>query len=252
MGEEGYEEEERPRSLELKLREIRDITIIDVEGRIDINASEVIELVGWLLKRGKIKLLLNLERVDLVDYSGLSVLAIVYKNVRNHNGVLKFVAVPFHVIKLMRVAQLVDVFELHEDERIAVESFDQLPLEILSKPLRRRYRRLEVANIQVGYLPSHGEAEGDFHEGKAINLGGEGLFLYCQRISPLKTEVVLRLRLSPSEPPLLLKGTVVWIADKELQPHSFPGMGIQFHRLPAEAEKRLFEFIDRHITQRSD
>ena len=252
MTEECPEGGERERSLELKLREIRDITVIDIEGRIDLNASELIELVGWLLKRGKAKLLFNMERVDLVDYSGLSVLAITYKNVRNHKGTLKFVAVPFHIVKLMRVAQLTDIFELHEEERLAVESFDQPVPEILNKQLRRRYRRLEVANIPLQFVPSNREAEGDFFDGKAMNLGGEGLLLLSQKIFPLKTEMTLHLQLSPTEPPLAVKGQVIWIADKELQPHYFPGMGIQLHQLSPETEKRLFEFIDRHITQRSD
>ena len=252
MAEERREGEERERSLELKLREVRDITVIDVEGRIDINASELIELIGWLLKRGKIKLLLNLERVGLVDYSGLSVLAITYKNVRNHNGTLKFVAVPFHIVKLLRVAQLTDVFELHEEEQLAVESFDQPVPEILNKPLRRRYKRLEVANIPVQFIPSHRESEGYLYEGKAMNLGGEGLLLCSQKIFPLKTEMTLQLELSHPELPLVVKGQVIWIADKELQPHYFPGMGIQFHPFSPESEKCLFEFIDRHITQRSD
>jgi len=48
------------------------------------------------------------------------------------------------------------------------------------------------------------------------------------------------------------KGPVIWIVDKELQPHYTPGMGIQFHRLDADSEKRLFDFIDRNIIQRSD
>ena len=250
--EENQEGEEKPRSLEMKLREVRDITVIDVEGRIDINASDLIELIGWLLKRGKTKLLLNLERVDLVDYSGLSVLAIAYKNVRNHNGILKFAAVPFHVVKLLRIAQLIDVFELHEEEKMAVESFDEIAPDILSKPLRRRFRRLEVANVPVRFSPSFRKGEGDVFVGKAMNLGGEGLLLFSEKTFPLKTELTLQLELSPSEPPLVVTGLVIWIVDKELQPHYFPGMGVQFHRLDENSERRLFEFIDRHITQRSD
>ena len=252
MVEENQEGEEKPKSLEMKLREVRDITVIDLEGRIDINASDLIELIGWLLKRGKTKLLLNLERVDLVDYSGLSVLAIVYKNVRNHKGILKFAMVPFHVIKLLRVAQLTDIFELHEEERMAIESFDEIAPDILSKPLRRRFRRLEVVNIPVRYLLSSQKGEGEIFVGKAMNLGGEGLLLLSEKMFPLKTELTLHLGFSVSEPPLVVTGQVIWIADKELQPHYFPGMGVQFHRLDEKSEMRLFEFIDRHITQRSD
>ena len=135
---------------------------------------------------------------------------------------------------------------------MAVASFDEIAPDVLSKPLRRRFRRLEVANIPVRFSSSSRKGEGELLVGKAMNLGGEGLLLFSEQIFPLKTELTLHLELSPSEPLLVVTGQVIWIADKELQPHYFPGMGVQFHRLDEKSERRLFEFIDRHITQRSD
>ena len=237
-------------SLDLRIREAKEVTIIDIEGRIDLNASELIELIGWLLKRGKKKILLNFEQVDVLDYSGLSVLAIAYKNVRNHEGVLKFVAVPLHIEKLLRLAQLLDVFELHQEEAIALSSFSETHLQPNLPPLRRRFKRLDVANIAVRYLPVYRQ-EDPFFEGKAVNLGGEGLFLYTQKVFPLNTELILELNFPKENSPLVVQGTVVWLADKELQPHSFPGMGIRFKKLDSQQQKLLVEFIDRNVVQRS-
>ncbi|MBI4436905.1 MAG: anti-sigma factor antagonist [Candidatus Omnitrophica bacterium] len=245
-------EEERPdRSVELKVREVKEITIIDIDGRIDLNASELIELIGWLLKRGKTKILLNFEEVELLDYSGLSVLAIAYKNVKNHDGVLKFVAVPLHIEKLLRITQLLDVFELHEQEKLAIESFYETAPQTSLSPLRRRFKRLEVVSVPVHFLPEYRKDEENFFEGKATNLGGEGLFLHAQKIYPLKTELALKLQLPNLQTPLLVQGMVIWIADKELQPHASPGMGIQFKQLDTKQQKILVDFIDRNLVQRS-
>ncbi len=236
-------------SIELKLRDVKDVAIVDIEGRIDLSASELIELTGWLLKRGKRKILFNFEHVDTLDYSGLSVLAIAYKNVRNHEGVLKFVAVPLHIQKLFRIAQLLDVFELHQEEGIALSSFNETRFEPLP-PLRRRFKRLEVVNITVRFLPVY-RKEDPFFEGKATNLGGEGLFLYASKIFPLNTDLILELHFPKESSPFTIQGTVIWLADKELQPHDFPGMGVRFKKLDLKQQKQLIEFIDRNVVQRS-
>ena len=247
----GREEEQPDRSVELKLREVREVTIIDIDGRIDLNASELIELVGWLLKRGKTKILLNFEEVELLDHNGLSVLAIAYKNVKNHDGVLKFVAVPLHVEKLLRITQLLDVFELHEQEKLAIESFYETAPQTTLPPYRRRFKRLDVASFPVHFMPEYRKDEEQFFEGKAISLGGEGLFLHAQKIYPLKTELILRLHLPTLTTPFAVQGVVIWIADKELQPHASPGMGIQFRQLDSKQQKILVDFIDRNLVQRS-
>ncbi len=250
------ENEERPSdSLELKFREVKDMTVIDIHGRIDLNASELIELVGWLLKRGKKKFLLNFEDVELLDHSGLTVLAIVYKNTRNHEAILKFSAVPLHIMKLLHIAQLLDVFEVFEEEESALKSFQKKAVQEsglpATPPRRRRFKRLDVASFSVSFVPSYRKDDPTYFEGTATNLGGEGLFLHAQKIYPLKTELFLKLHLPQTNALFDIEGVVLWIADKELQPRLSPGMGIQFKHPNSEQQKRLLDFIDRNATQRS-
>ncbi len=236
--------------LQLKFRETKNVTVIDIEGRIDLNASELIELVGWLLKRGKRRILLNFERVELMDYHGLSILAVAYKNVRNHDGIMKFVYVPLHIEKVFQIAQLLDVFELHEDENRAVESFHRKPDKAWLPHMRRRFRRLEGMSLRVRFIPVYRKGD-PFFEGKAIDLGGEGLFLYAEKTFPLNTELSMELEFEPDTPPFTANGVVIWHTDRELQPQKSPGMGIQFKQLDANQQKRLIDFIDRNLVQRS-
>src|SRR3989338_626611 len=107
----------------VKFRETGNITILDIEGNVDINSSDIIEMIGYLLNSGKINFILNLENVNLVDYSGLSVLTIAYKNVINHKGKMRFLHVGPQTIELFKMVKLESVFEIYSDEESAIRSF---------------------------------------------------------------------------------------------------------------------------------
>ena len=95
----------------LRFRESGNITIMDIEGNVDINSSDIVETIGYFLNSGKLNFIMNFENVNMVDYSGLSVLAIAYKNTVNHKGKMKFMHVGPHVIELFKIAKLEYVFE---------------------------------------------------------------------------------------------------------------------------------------------
>jgi hypothetical protein len=41
---------------------------------------------------------------------------------------------------------------------------------------------------------------------------------------------------------------VVWLADKQIQPHGYPGMGVEFVNISQEKQKTVLEFIDRNLS----
>lgn len=234
----------------VRIREVNNINILDVEGRIDINSSDIIETVGWLTNTGKVNLIINFEGVDIVDYSGLSVLAIAYKNVTNHKGKLKLLNVPLNVIELFKVVKLETVFETYSDEESAVASFyDQ---EIAKLNLRRRFARLDI-HLTVKYAISGGDKKAKMFEGRVLNMSAAGLYIYSPYTLPLGTLVDLGFDLpGKTAGPLDTKGRVSWIADKEIQPHFFPGMGVTFLHLTGEKEKAIIEFIDKNVSHRAE
>src|SRR3990167_7672172 len=107
--------------MSIRVREVDNINILDIEGNIDINSSDIVETVGWLVNTGKLNIILNLENVGLVDYSGLSILAIAYKNAVNHKGKFKLLHAPLPVIELFKIVRLDSVFEIYVDEESAVK-----------------------------------------------------------------------------------------------------------------------------------
>ncbi|MFA5145875.1 MAG: PilZ domain-containing protein [Candidatus Omnitrophota bacterium] len=233
----------------LRIRESGGITILDIEGNIDINSSEIIETVGWLINSGKINILVNLENVDLVDYSGLSILAIAYKNVVNHKGKLKFLKTPLSVIELFKVVRLEAVFELYTDEEEAIKSFYDEGVEQLR--LRRKFKRLDI-HLRVRYRIVGGQKNPKSFEGDVLNISAAGIYIYSPYTFPMNSVVDMEITLH--DPPLSLEtqGRVIWLADKDLQLHAYPGMGVSFVHLTPEREKAIIDFIDKNITNRAE
>jgi anti-sigma B factor antagonist len=236
--------------MSIRIREVNGINILDAEGRIDINSSDIIETVGWLTNTGKVNIIINFENVDMVDYSGLSVLAIAYKNVTNHKGRLKLLNVPLGAIELLKVVKLETVFETYSDEESAVSSFyDQ---EIAALTLRRRFVRLDI-HLTVKYTASGAGKKAPILEGRVLNMSAAGLYIYTPHTLPLGTQVHLELNL-PGAPggPFGTNGRVSWLADKEIQPHFFPGMGVSFLHLTSEKEKAIIDFVDKNVSRRAE
>jgi len=236
--------------MNIRIRDLHKISIVDINGRIDINASEVIETIGWLLKNRKKDILLNFGKVDLVDYSGISILAIAYKNVINHKGKMKFCNVALHIEEMFKLVRLDSIFEIYKNEDTALRTYHyESPID--KKQLRRRYKRLDV-HIEVEFCAKRelGKKKEIWHTGKVLNLSGDGIFLYTKKVLRTGTEAALKIVLR-EEKPFQVGGVVIWLADKTIQPQSYPGMGIQFKKVGKQNQDRLLNFINRHITHRS-
>ena len=233
-----------------RVRDAGDVSVVDVEGNIDINSSDIIETVAWLVDSNKLKILCNLENVDMIDYNGLSIFAIAYKNVINHKGKMKFLNVPLPVMELLRVVRLDIVFECHYNETAALNSFTE-ESEASKAHLRRRFQRLDI-HIKIRYRLSSGKDSSAAFEGEILNIGGAGFFVYTKDTFPINSMLSLELKM-PNEPKeLQMLGRVIWLPDKELQPHSYPGMGIAFTKLDKDSERAIVDFVEKNVTHRAD
>jgi anti-sigma B factor antagonist len=233
----------------IRVRESGNITIVDIEGNIDINSSDIIESVGCLLNSGKLNFIVNLENINMVDYSGLSVLAITYKNVINKGGKIKFLRVPAQVMELFRIVKLENVFEVYSDEQAAVNSFYEASE--ISMPLRRKFKRLEIS-LKVKYWLVGPQKRPRVFEGEIQNLSPAGLYIFSKYTFPVNSQLEIEMGL-PGEMKIAdATVRVIWLADKELQPHHYPGMGVAFVNLGRDKENSIINFIDKNITRRAD
>ena len=231
-----------------RVREVGQVSIIDVEGNIDINSSEIVEVVGLLVNSGKLNIIINLENVDMVDYSGLSILAIAYKNAINHSGKLKFLNVPISVMELLKVAKLEAVFETYSDEKSAIDSF--FSTEALTH-LRRKFQRLDI-HLKINYKLLGSGKDPKVFEGMVLNLSAAGIYIHTKYVFPLNSLLELSLIIPGATKKLTADGRVIYLADKEIQPHVYPGMGVAFAHLEPKKERTIIDFIDRNVTHRAD
>jgi len=232
----------------IRFREIRGVSLVEIDGNIDINSSDIIETVGWLVNNGKINIILDLKNVNLADYSGINVLTIAYKNAVNHCGMLKFVHVGLPIIELMKVMRLDVVFEIFTDEEDALQSFFTVGS---CHPLRRKFARLDV-HFTVSYWMSDADETRRTFEGSVLNMSAAGLYIYSTHLFPVQTRLDLSVKLPKPFSAIDTEGRVVWHADKEMQFHSYPGMGVSFTHLTPGQERTVADFVEKNISHRAE
>jgi anti-sigma B factor antagonist len=102
-----------------------DVTILDVAGKITLGDGSVVlrEKVKELVAGGNKKVLLNLGNVTYIDSSGIGELVAAFTSVSNSGGALKLLHLTKRVQDLLQITKLYTVFEVHDDEAKAIDSF---------------------------------------------------------------------------------------------------------------------------------
>ncbi len=234
--------------MQIKARQKEGIIILDIVGRIDVDSATFVEVVGQCLRDGYSDILCNLEEVDFIDYMGVSVVVIAYKEVANHHGRLRLTNVPAHVRNMLCVAGIDKVIEIYATEDLALVSFreDTVIENIKKMQLRRRFKRLPV-DIKVEVRPKYGAALA-CQKVDILNVSGIGAYIYGCANFKLGDEVVVRLKLQPKPEEIELEAKVVWLPDKQVQHRFYPGMGVEFQNIPGSVQQKLIEFIDRNFS----
>ncbi|HXE34126.1 MAG TPA: STAS domain-containing protein [Verrucomicrobiae bacterium] len=108
-------------------RQVGDVTIVDISGRIVLGAESAAlrGLVCDLLTKGHKKIVLNLGNVNYIDSAGLGNLVGAFTSVRNQDGDLKLLHLTNKVHDLMQITRLYTVFDIMDDEAVAIKSFAQ-------------------------------------------------------------------------------------------------------------------------------
>src|SRR5499425_382663 len=104
------------------------IEVVDVEGEIDVyTAPRLRELLIDLVNGGHYQLVVNMEKVEFLDSTGLGVLVGGLKRVRAHDGSLDLVCTQERILKIFRITGLTKVFGIHDsvDEAIAARKSEK-------------------------------------------------------------------------------------------------------------------------------
>jgi anti-sigma B factor antagonist len=120
-------------SMSYQSRQVGDVTILDVTGRIDVGVALAFgaagetplrEVIRDFARRGQKKIVLNLHDVSYIDSSGIGEVAVSVATLRNQGGDLKVVNPSMIVQKLLRLTRLDPlVIEVKPDEASALQAF---------------------------------------------------------------------------------------------------------------------------------
>ncbi|MDX2438294.1 MAG: STAS domain-containing protein [Acidobacteriota bacterium] len=111
--------------MEITKRTVGDVTILDLDGKLTIGKGDVVlrDALLEVINSGGKNVIINLDKVTTIDSSGLGELIRCRVTATSSEAAIKLLHVNIKARKLLTMAQLVGVFEMFDDEALAVESF---------------------------------------------------------------------------------------------------------------------------------
>jgi len=112
-------------SFKATIREVGDVTVIDMDGRITLGEGSALlrDLIRQNLAKGRRKVVLNLAAIDYIDSSGLGELVSGYRLMKSEGGEVKLLNLNEKVTDLLQITRLYTVFDTHTQEAQAIASF---------------------------------------------------------------------------------------------------------------------------------
>ena len=111
--------------MELNIRKVDNIAVIYLSGRLDVHLSANIEkeINNLIQTDAKCHLLLNLRDVEYMSSSGLRIFVSTMRILKESERKLKLCNMNNAVKKIFEVVELMDMFDIYENEGAAIKSF---------------------------------------------------------------------------------------------------------------------------------
>ena len=115
--------------LYIEERPLDDVTLLVLTGEMLLDDGDLVfrRHVHELIDRGRMKILVDLAGVSYIDSSGVGMMAAKLKTVRDRGGDIRLLRLNTRGHRLFSVAKLHTVFEIFNDEAMALRSFDRRP-----------------------------------------------------------------------------------------------------------------------------
>lgn len=113
------------RVLVITEREVGDITVLGLAGRLVLFEGDAMlrHHVDDLVRRGRVKILLDLGAVTYIDSAGIGMMIAKYLSVRRKGGDLKLMHLTARGLLVMTITKLLTIFESFDSEEQALRSF---------------------------------------------------------------------------------------------------------------------------------
>jgi anti-sigma B factor antagonist len=100
-------------------------TILEAAGEIDVyTAPKLREQLAELVDAGRYDIVVDMQKVEFLDSTGLGVLVGGLKRVQQHDGSLRLVCRQERILKIFRITGLTKKFSIYDDVAAAVAGGD--------------------------------------------------------------------------------------------------------------------------------
>ena len=112
-------------ALKMTDREIDGVTVVTMDGRIVLGeeSNSLRERVKALLAEEKKKIVMNMANITYIDSAGLGTLVATFHSARQQGATMKLAHLGQKFREVLQVTKLLTVFEVHDTEAQAVQSF---------------------------------------------------------------------------------------------------------------------------------
>lgn len=112
-------------SFKATARDINGVTVVDMSGRITLGEGSAMlrDMVKEMISKKQTRVVLNLGEINYIDSSGIGELVSGFTTIKNSGGELKLLNLTKKVHDLLQITKLYTVFEVHNDEHSALDSF---------------------------------------------------------------------------------------------------------------------------------
>ena len=120
--------------LEYKIRQTREVTILDLSGRISVgealafgpgSGTVLSDVIRDLTSKGHRKILLNLKDVKYIDSSGMGDVMRSFTGLQRLGGELRLLSPAPRVLEVLQVTRLHKVLKIEDDEVSAIQAFSK-------------------------------------------------------------------------------------------------------------------------------
>ena len=110
--------------MEINSREENNVSIIILEGEVDISSTDLIRgKLKKLIDEKKKAIVINLANVPYIDSSGLGVFVETMQEMGKYGGELKLAGLTDDVKKVFELTRLTNFFSIFAEEKEAIGSF---------------------------------------------------------------------------------------------------------------------------------
>ena len=113
--------------MKINQRNKGNVTILDIEGNlVGPNTVELKNIIDNQIRAAEgepVSMILNMERVQMMDSSGLGVIVAAYASIRRNDGRVVLLNIGGNIRSLIIMAKLVTIFDRYDTEAEALASF---------------------------------------------------------------------------------------------------------------------------------